>query len=231
MGSSMLLVALVTPTDGSPPEWTAGRRAVDSLTFADLTDGLLDSVEDEVDEGAVDEEQAVLEAAKARLRRRIQELEAAYGDGQEGVDPDLAFFHAFNRRMLMTGGVSWGGPPTDLFDVLVDLNEVDSVARALAGNQRPVLPQATTPSIEPGQVLDIEDCGLRMVTPDASLADCDPNQPIAARAEIGVVVFLRGHGYYLIEEDLNPAPDATLPADGPNHAPFVPCLTPLSQID
>lgn len=88
-----------------------------------------------------------------------------------------------------------------------------------------------TPSIEPGQVLDIEDHSLWTVTADGSLTDCDPNQPIAARAQIGAVIFLQGHGHYLIEEDLNPAADATDPVDGPDHPPFVPCLTPLSRID
>jgi hypothetical protein len=225
MKSSMLLVALPAPTDGSPPEWAAGHHAVDKLTFADLSDGLLSSLQDD---GAVDDEQAVLQAAKAHLHQRINELEAAYGDGQEGVDPDLSCFHLFGRRMLMTGGA---GVIPDLFDVLVDLTEIDSVAKALAGNDRPVPPQAATPSIEPGQVLDIEGSGLRIVTADGGLADCDPNRPTAARAEIGAVVFLRGHGYYLIEEDLNAAADATVPVDGPAHDPFVPCLTPLPRID
>jgi hypothetical protein len=231
MASSMLVAALLTPTDGSPPAWAAGRHAIDSLTFADLTDGLMDSVEDAVDEDAVDDERAVLAAAKARLHRRIQELRTAYGDGQARLDPDLYFFHAFGRRMLMTGGASWGGPPTELFEVLVELTEIDSVAEALAGDQRPGPPQAATPSIEPGQVLGIQDYGLRIITADGGLADCDPNQPIAVRAEVRAVVFVRGRGYYLIEEDLNPAADATVPLDGPGHDPFIPCLTPLTRTD
>jgi hypothetical protein len=221
MGSSMLLVALSTPTDGSPPEWAAGREAIEQLTFADLTDGLLSSIEDEVAEDAVDDEEAVLAAAKARLHRRISELQAAYGDGQGELDRDLSFFHLCGRRMLTTGGPSWGGPPTELFDLVVDLAEIDKVATALAGNDKPVPPQAATPSIEPGQVLDIDGYGRWRVTAGGQLTHADVDQPLHAFAEIGAVFFLLGHGYFLIQEDT----DLQVGDDS------FPSLTPLSLVD
>jgi hypothetical protein len=220
MGSSLLMVVLPTPTDGSPPDWAAGRAAVDALAFADLPDGLVEAVEldEEADQGAIDDDEAVLAAARARLHRRIGELEAAYGDGQEGMSRDLSFLHLFDRRLLVTGGPSGGDAPTELFDVLTELGDTGPVAAALAGNDTPVPPTAATPSLEVGQVVEVDGYGLYSVTADHTLASAPANTPINCRAEIGSVFFLFGHGYVLIQEDYRDLEDQT---------PF-PALTPLA---
>jgi hypothetical protein len=111
-----------------------------------MSEGLLDAVEAESDEIVIlDDEAAMLAAAKARLHRRIGELETAYGDGQEGMHRDLSFLHLLDRRMLVTGGPSWGDAPTELFDVLAELVDAGPVTTALAGNGKPVPPLPPPP--------------------------------------------------------------------------------------
>jgi hypothetical protein len=231
MGSDLLMVVLPTPTDG-PPDWAAAHVAVDGLTYDELAEEVLNRVEEEVDEEQVDNEEAVLVAATARLHGRITELQEAYGGGQEAMHQDLTFLYLFDRRMLVTGGPSFGGPPTELFNVLVELADTVPVAKALAGDDRPVPPTASTPYLDVGAVLEIDGYGLRTITAEATLVEAPTNTPISARAEIGSVIFLRrdhradggplvGHGHFLIEQDCRDLEDDTA----------YPALTPLFQGD
>jgi hypothetical protein len=214
MGSDLLMVVLPTPTDGSPPDWAAARAAVDQLTYDQLPEGLLDAVEAESDEAVpLDDEAAMLAEARARLHRHLVELQAAYGDDQEGMHQDLSFLHLFDRRMLVTGGPSWGGAPTELFDVLAELGDTGPVAAALSGDDKPVPPTASTPALDVGQVLEIEGFGRYTPTAEATLEPARADTPIQCRAEIGSVIYLwglhhadgvhpqLGPGYFLIEQD------------------------------
>jgi hypothetical protein len=223
MGSDLLMVVLPIPSDGSSPDWAAARVAVDQLAYDQLSARLLDAVEAERDEIVlVDDEAAMLAAARARLHRRIGELQAAYGDGQGLMHRDLSFLHLFDRRLLVTGGPSSGDAPTELFDVLVELGDAGPVATALAANGTPVPPSAATPSIGVGQKVEVDGYGLYTVTAAHTLAAVSASLPINLRAEVGSVFFLLGHGYWLIELDTDPHDE-----DGP----LVPSLTALSQGD
>jgi hypothetical protein len=225
MPPNLFLVWLPVPTDGSPPDWTAGHAAVDQLTTSDLNEELLDVLdllEADADEDAATYDARVLAAAKHHLHTRLQELQEAYGDGDVETSGELAYLHVFGRRLLVTGGRSWGDPPTEMFTVADELTEFPTIVAALAGNTRPVPAQASTPSIQPGQVLDIDGFGRRVVGPAGELSEVPADRPVAATAEIGSVVYLLGHGYYLIELDCD------LDAEGNGD---VPALTLLSRGD
>ncbi len=225
MGSALFLVWLPVPTDGSPPDWAAAHAAADQLTTRQLNEELLDALDllladPEEDEATYDAR--VLAAAQHHLHTRLEELQEAYGDGGTDMSGELAYLHVFGRRLLITGGSSWGDPPTEIFTALDELTEFPTIVAALGGNTRPVPAQASTPSIEPGQVLDIDGFGRRVVGPAGELAEAPADQPLMATAEIGSVVYLLGHGYYLVELDCD------LQAEGDGDFP---ALTLLSRGD
>lgn len=225
MPSNLFLVWLPVPTDGSPPDWAAAHTAVDQLTTRDVNEELLDVLgllEADPDEDKATYDARVLAAVQHHLHTRLQELQDAYGDGGVETSGELAYLHVFGRRLLVTGGRSWGDPPTEMFTVVDELTEFTAIVAALAGNTRPVPAQASTPSIQPGQVLDIDGFGRQVVGPTGELNEAGADQPVAATAEIGSVVYLLGHGYYLVELDCD------LDAEGNGD---VPALTLLSRGD
>jgi hypothetical protein len=213
MPSNLFLVWLPVPTDGSPPDWAAAHAAVGQLTTRELNEELLDALDlllADVEEDEATYNTRVLATAQRHLHTRLQELQDAYGDGGVETSCELAYLHVFGRRLLVTGGRSWGDPPTEMFTVVDELTEFPTIVAALAGNTRPVPTQASTPSIEPGQVLDIDGFGRRVVGPAGELTEAPTDQPVAATAEIGSVVYLLGHGYYLV--DLDAERDGDFPA-------------------
>ena len=225
MPSNLFLIWLPVPTDGSPPDWAAAHAAVDQLTTRQLNEELLDALDlllADVDEDEAAYDTRVLATAQRHLHTRLQELQEACGDGDADMSHELAYLHVHGRRLLITGGRSWGDPPTEMFTVLDELTEFPTIVAALAGNTRPVPAHASTPSIEPGQVLDIDGFGRRVVGPAGELTEAPADRPVAATAEIGSVVYLLGHGYYLVELDC----DLDAEDDGD-----VPALTLLSRGD
>ena len=217
MPSNLLLIWLPVPTDGSPPDWATAHAAVDQLTTRELNEEPLDALDlllADVEEDEATYDARVLAIAQRHLHTRLRELQDAYGEGDADMSHELAYLHVHGRRLLVTGGSSWGDPPTEMFTVLNELAEFPTIVAALAGNIRPVPAHASTPSIEPGQVLDIDGFGRRVVSAAGELTEVPADQQVAATAEIGSVVYLLGHGYYLVELDcdLDAERDGDFPA-------------------
>ncbi len=138
MGHSLVLTYLQVPAGGDP-DYPAGHAAVDRLTVADLdtADSIIDAVEEELTAGpppanASDEwptQQDLLVGVQRRLHRRIDELRAGYTD--EEAWRDMAVLGLFGRRVLFTGGLTWGDPPTELFEAIEELSEFPVVLHAM----------------------------------------------------------------------------------------------------
>ncbi len=110
-------------------------------------------------------------------------------------------------------------------DIIATANQIEECNRDVdpdrLGDVAAAPGVALTPSMKPGQLLEIRGCGRRIVTADGELAEADREQPIAVLAEIGSVFFLLGCGYYAVELDT----DLEAGED------WVPCLTLLSGVD
>jgi hypothetical protein len=84
---------------------------------------------------------------------------------------------------------------------------------------------AHTPSLQPGQVLEILDHGHRVVLADGTLSPANrADPPVTVVAGLGDVVHLNGHGYLLIEQDTDLTEDGSC-------TPVHPTLTPLRLSD
>ncbi len=138
MAQCLVLTYLQLPAEGDP-DYAAGHAAVDRLTVADLdmTGSIVDAVDHDLaatepPAGAGDEwptQHDFLVAVRRRLRRRIDELRAGYTDEQ--AITDFAVFSLFGRRVLFTGGLTWGDPPTELYEVIDELSEFPAVLHAM----------------------------------------------------------------------------------------------------
>ena len=138
MGHSLILTYLQLPAEGDP-DYAAGHTAVDRLTVADfdMAESIIDAVEEELATGqppadASDEwptQQDLLVGVQRRLHRRIDELRAGYTD--EEAWRDMAVLGLFGGRMLFTGGLTWGDPPTELFEAIEELSEFPVVLHAM----------------------------------------------------------------------------------------------------
>jgi hypothetical protein len=138
MAQWLCLTYLQLPAEGDP-DYPAGHLAVDRLTVAnvDLTGSVVDAIEHELEAAgaptdATDEwptDQDLLVAVQRRLHRRIDELRAGYTE--EEAITELAVFRLFGRRVLFTGGLTWGDPPSDLFEVINELSEFPVVLQAM----------------------------------------------------------------------------------------------------
>jgi hypothetical protein len=155
MAAGLLLTYIQLPDDGRPPDWAAGHRAIDTLTFADLDAQLLDALDAQLANLPVDDDQsyeaAVVDAARRRLHRRLDELWEVHGTGALG--PDVLECTLFGHRLLVAGGISLGGPPSDLFDAINELVEFPRITHAL-GCDRDLRPPAAEPSGVSSELLD-----------------------------------------------------------------------------
>jgi hypothetical protein len=91
-----------------------------------------------------------------------------------------------------------------LLDEIAQLNGDDYLGAQQVGlDAAAELPAwAHTPSLQPGQVLEILDHGHRVVLADGTLSPTDrADPPVTVVAGLGDVVHLNGHGYLLIEQD------------------------------
>lgn len=202
--SYLLLIALPVPTDGSPPDWAAAHAAVDRLTTTDLSERLLDTLDllvADVEETEAAYNARGLASVQQHLHTRLRQLQEAYADGDADMSWELTHLPVFGRRLLITGGSSLGGPPTEIYTVLDELTEFPAIVAALGGDTKPDPAHASTPSIEPGQVLAIDGLGHWVIDAAGKLTKAPADQPVVATAEIGSVVFLLGHGHYLVELD------------------------------
>jgi hypothetical protein len=57
MAAGLLLTSIQLPDDGRPPDWAAGHRAIEALTFADLNAQLLDALHAQLSDVPVDDDQ------------------------------------------------------------------------------------------------------------------------------------------------------------------------------
>jgi hypothetical protein len=108
-----LLVAMTPPIDvGREPDWQAARAALAALQDEELPDDL-------VQLDGPEEARRGLESALATVQ-------------QEFETPGRGTLQLFVRgaRVLLTGGDSWGGSPSEAFDALSDLGQVDAVFAA-----------------------------------------------------------------------------------------------------
>jgi hypothetical protein len=146
MAAGLLLTSIQLPYDGRPPDWAAGHRAIEALTFADLNPQLLDALHAQLSDVPVDDqsyEAAVVDAARRRLHRHLNELGEVHGTGALG--PEVLQCTLFGHRLLMAGGISLGGSPGELYDAINELTEFPQVTHAM-GCDLDLRPKAAAPS-------------------------------------------------------------------------------------
>ena len=103
MGADFLLVYAGLP-ENEEPEWERGAAFIESGGWkeGDNKEALLDQLGEE----------KLSDDLKPRLLSALENVKAAWMD--ERRDGGVMHFEGF--RILMTGGMSWGDSPTDLFE-------------------------------------------------------------------------------------------------------------------
>jgi hypothetical protein len=114
MGADMLVTALVIDR-GRQPDFAAARLAIDSIRASDIE--IPDEFWDEDPDSDVG-----LEAIRYQLRDSLTELEAALQQSRE-----LTWFELRGASVYLTGGLSNGDAPTQLFDTFTRLYAVPAV--------------------------------------------------------------------------------------------------------
>jgi hypothetical protein len=117
MGADLLVSALVIDR-GREPEFAAARIAIDSIRASDI------EVPDEFWDEDPDSEGG-LEAIRYQLRDSLTELEAALQQSRE-----LTWFELRGATVYLTGGLSTGEAPTELFEAFTRLYAVPVVLAA-----------------------------------------------------------------------------------------------------
>jgi hypothetical protein len=117
MGADLLIAALVIDA-GREPDFAAARAALDLLHQEQVE--IPDQFSDH-DPGT----EAGLEAISESLCDSLAELEEALQESRE-----LASFELRGATVFLTGGMSWGDTPTELFDTFNRLWAVPSVLAA-----------------------------------------------------------------------------------------------------
>lgn len=117
MGADLLLTALVIET-GRAPDFDAARIAIEAVTSAQI------EVPDEFWDEDPDSDVG-LEAIRHELRNSLDDLEAALQQSRE-----LASLELRGATVYLTGGMSWGDAPTELFDTFTRLLAVPVVLAA-----------------------------------------------------------------------------------------------------
>lgn len=135
MGADMLLWTLPL-RNGAEPDWKAGESVVDKLEatplkewpedyrdrYVQLEEAEAETVEDKAADAKKETEQRATEV-KA-LRQALEDVKQAWdGHHREGASIQVAGYD-----ILVTGGLSWGDPPTELATAMdrVGLSGVES---------------------------------------------------------------------------------------------------------
>jgi hypothetical protein len=117
MGADLLITALMLD-ERREPDFEAAERAISALQGADVTDpDWFDGHDPEDPEG--------LEQIRAVLRADLQELREAIAGCRE-----MAEMIVRGARLHLTGGMSWGDGPTEVWDVIARLRAVRGVLAA-----------------------------------------------------------------------------------------------------
>jgi hypothetical protein len=117
MGADMLVTALVIDR-GQEPDFAAARLAIDAIRSSDI------EIPDEFWDEDPDTDLG-LEAIRHQLRDSLTELEAALPQSRE-----LTWFDLRGATVYLTGGLSNGDAPTELFDTFTRLYAVPTVLAA-----------------------------------------------------------------------------------------------------
>jgi hypothetical protein len=117
MGADLLIAALIIERDRSP-DFDAARSAIESVRPDQI------EIPDEFCEHDL-ETAAGLDAIRCDLQASIGRLEAALQDSRE-----LASFELRGATVYLTGGMSWGDSPTELFETFTRLWAVPAVLAA-----------------------------------------------------------------------------------------------------
>jgi len=117
MGADMLMAALVIGR-GRLPDFDAAQVAIDSVRASDI-----EEPDEFLDEDAASE--VGLEAIRFQLRDSLSELEAAFQESRE-----LAWFELRGATVYLTGGLSNGDSPTELFETIRRLYAVPAILAA-----------------------------------------------------------------------------------------------------
>lgn len=115
MGADFLMFRLVWDKD-TKINFKKGYKFIDSLEIKDLAQSVL-----EIGCGETDKEN--LKQAKDYLADNLRELEVAFTKGRRDADS----FEEGNLRFFVTGGMSWGDSPTDLYNNLCNISEQDGL--------------------------------------------------------------------------------------------------------
>lgn len=115
MGADLIMNALALRPGLSEPDWDAGRNFVHNNNPPKVTDYDLDMVWNLADGE---------DLTRSDLRRLLIELEQAF-DGRE-VD----WIQVGDFRVYLTGGMSWGGEPTDSFALFQKFQSVPGLMKA-----------------------------------------------------------------------------------------------------
>lgn len=112
MGMSMPIAALPIP-DGVTPAWGALHEALDAMSdeqLAALEHDYLYFLEGE-------------ELDAESMRARLRQVAATVQGAIEGGSRELNELRVPGWRIYVTGGASWGDPPTELYEHFCDLGE------------------------------------------------------------------------------------------------------------
>lgn len=114
MGADLLITALVIEA-GRTPDFDAAHAAIETITSAQI------EIPDRFGDHDPDTD-AGLDAIRCQLRDTLGELEAALRKSRE-----LASFELRGVTVYLTGGMSWGGAPTELIETFDRLWAVPAV--------------------------------------------------------------------------------------------------------
>lgn len=114
MGADLLITALVIES-GRTPDFDASRAAIETVSSSQI------EIPDEFWDHDPDTD-AGLGAIRGELRDSLGELEAALQQSRE-----LASFELRGVTVYLTGGMSWGDAPTELFETFSRLWAVPAV--------------------------------------------------------------------------------------------------------
>lgn len=117
MGADLLITALMLD-ERREPDFEAAERAISALQGPDVTDpDWFDGHDPDESEG--------LEQIRAVLRTDLRELREAIAGCRE-----VAEMIVRGARLYLTGGMSWGDGPTEVWDVIARLRAVRGVLAA-----------------------------------------------------------------------------------------------------
>ncbi len=122
MGADFLLATLVIDKRRTP-DFAAGQAAIERLCCDDVVDA------DELGGEPIDEQG--MAAIRRRVAEALDELECGL------VSREVEWIEVRGATVYVTGGMSWGDSPTDLFETITRLRAVKGVLTAVGFEDEP----------------------------------------------------------------------------------------------